>query len=51
MNFLKHMNMLAYKQLTQTFFGNVHGLNNTENRSSAYDIAKLCCLAMKFPLF
>ena len=42
------MNILASKlNLSQTYFGNVHGLLHRENKSTAYDIAKLCCIAMR----
>ena len=47
-NFEKYMNILASKlNLSQTYFGNVHGLLHRENKSTAYDIAKLCCIAMR----
>lgn len=29
-------------RMTQTTYANPHGLNNKNNLSSAYDVAKLC---------
>lgn len=37
--------------LTNTTFANPHGLQNSLNKSCAYDIAKLAIVAMKCPLF
>ena len=36
------MNNFAKKlELNETFYANVHGLNNKFNKSSAYDVCKL----------
>lgn len=46
------MNATAQKLgLSNTYFTNPHGLANRLNRSTAYDVAKLCYYAMKLPLF
>jgi D-alanyl-D-alanine carboxypeptidase len=33
--------------LQHTSYANPHGLMNKNNKSSAYDVAKLCCEALK----
>jgi D-alanyl-D-alanine carboxypeptidase len=46
--FVKKMNECAKKLgLWQTNFANPHGLANKMSKSSAFDIAKLCCETMK----
>ncbi|CAK58030.1 unnamed protein product (macronuclear) [Paramecium tetraurelia] len=50
--FVAEMNATAQKLgLSNTYFTNPHGLANRLNRSTAYDVAKLCYYAMKLPLF
>jgi D-alanyl-D-alanine carboxypeptidase len=46
------MNRLAYTlSLRSTNFANAHGLSNKSNRSTAGDLGRLACLAMKqYPL-
>ena len=51
-NFLQYMNELAVElELTGTYYSNMHGLCNKNNRSTAADIAKLVAYAMKNVLF
>lgn len=46
------MNKMALKLgLKNTNYANPHGLTNTHNRSTAYDIAKLSSIAMENRLF
>ena len=50
--FVAEMN--KYTRLTElksTKFGNPHGLPSQEARSTASDVAKLCCICMKNQLF
>lgn len=50
--FVKEMNELARKiGMTQTTFANPHGLANKYNKSTAFDLAKLCIESMKNPKF
>jgi D-alanyl-D-alanine carboxypeptidase len=45
---MEEMNKAAMNlQLKGTFFDSPHGLINWSNRSTAFDIAKLCGIAMK----
>ena len=37
--------------LVSTHYANPHGLCNNNNKSTSYDIARLCFYAMKLPLF
>ena len=37
--------------LTSTHYANPHGLCNQNNKSTRYDMARLCLYAMKLPLF
>ena len=37
--------------LKNTFFANTHGLMNEKAHSTASDICKLTCIAMKNPIF
>ena len=46
--FLEEMTRLASSLgLKATFFDTPHGLNNWASRSTAFDLAKLCCICMK----
>jgi serine-type D-Ala-D-Ala carboxypeptidase (penicillin-binding protein 5/6) len=38
-------------KMVKTRYANSHGLSNSSNRSTAYDIALLCNYAMQNPLF
>ena len=50
--FIKEMNEKASKLgMTKTKYANSHGLSNSSNKSSAFDIALLSNYAMKHPLF
>lgn len=50
--FLNEMNKTAKElKLYNTTFANPHGLMNRYNRSTASDVAKLSCFALKLPLF
>lgn len=53
MSFITQMNIYQTQilGLRQTFFDSPHGLVNWNNRSTAYDIALLCCFCMKNALF
>lgn len=50
--FLKEMNRLSWELgMCSSNFANPHGLSNQANYSTALDLCKLCCHAMKNPLF
>ena len=50
--FLKEMNLFCQKYgLSQTNFDSPHGLQNVENLSTAFDIAKLSGIAMQNETF
>ena len=50
--FLEEMNIRAKElSLRGSFFDSPHGLNNFFNRSTANDICKLSCIAMRNPIF
>lgn len=50
--FVKKMNKIAEElELKQTVFSNPHGMSTTLNISSASDVAKLACQAMKNQIF
>ena len=50
--FIKEMNEKAKDLgMLKTKYANSHGLSNSANRSTSYDIALLSCYAMKHPLF
>ena len=50
--FIKEMNEKARKVgMNKTKYANSHGLSNSSNRSTAYDIALLSQYAMRHPLF
>ena len=50
--FINEMNKNAKKLgLNRTNFANPHGLSNINNKSTAFDIGRLCSIAMKVPEF
>lgn len=50
--FLKEMNDYAEKlQMSSTYFDSPHGLQNIQNFSTAYDLAKLSAVCMKLEAF
>jgi serine-type D-Ala-D-Ala carboxypeptidase (penicillin-binding protein 5/6) len=50
--YLREMNRVARKiEMTTSNFANPHGLSNTNNYSTADDLAKLCTYAMRNPHF
>lgn len=50
--FLAEMNKKGKQlNLQQSYYANPHGLMYKDNKSSAYDVAKLCCYALKMPRF
>ena len=50
--FINEMNKNAVDlELIRTKFANPHGLGNTNNKSTAEDVGKLCSFAMKIPRF
>jgi D-alanyl-D-alanine carboxypeptidase (penicillin-binding protein 5/6) len=42
---------LRQKNITETFFNNPHGLHHEEHRTTAYDMGKIACEALKKPVF
>lgn len=52
LTFLGRMNSNAVRfGMNSTFYANPHGLVNTKNLSTAYDLCTLCCQAMQKPEF
>lgn len=50
--YLKEMNKVARKiDMNNSNFANPHGLSNTNNHSTAEDLAKLCTFSMRNPIF
>lgn len=50
--FLREMNKMGkLLNLQQTNYANPHGLMFKENKSCAHDVGRLCCHAIKLPLF
>lgn len=49
--FLQEMNRYARALgLESTNYANPHGLSHNNNKSTAYDIGKLACIAMQDPM-
>jgi D-alanyl-D-alanine carboxypeptidase (penicillin-binding protein 5/6) len=50
--FLEEMNKTAEElNLKGSFYDSPHGLSNSNNKTTALDLAKLCTQAMKIPKF
>ncbi len=50
--FVRHMNSLSSSlELRMTHWANPHGLPNAQNKSTAFDMARLCARAMEDPVF
>jgi len=50
--FMEELNRyLRKKNITETFFNNPHGLHHPDHKTTAYDMAKITCEALKKPIF